>query len=1041
MPRAPHTLYPMPTGKGQLLLYLQALVDIGEDGFTKSQALKTLPNQVKKEDGEPYGDAMYGGVINSLIKLGFLHNFKSVDKIIFVAPSLFNYINGNYSPNTKSEKAAKLPELSLALFEAMEESEKNDLLDPYISDQLSYMFDAIRKASKDEIWTTKKMLWKIAEKKEVKGKEVDVSPINGFQFLGLEPVGRSKSITEYLRLLSYLGCIEEVEGGWKRCELVKGGISEYIRERFNKLRFEKWLENVLKLIGYNHPVLLNNDKPTNRLFRWIGLYITTRYSGGIGVQRKARKEIINNLNRMMFKINKNHYKIRFPSARPSVKKVDGAEKNLTADALNDLREFRKKMISTVLEDSGWEISKMAEAALRVMDISELENFLDMDYSESEAIDTLLARGAGTYSRLKLNRLCHGGGHFTVPSNFDPYDWQTDCVESWANGDEGGRKPFTGIASAVTGTGKTIMALMAASNFIKSNPKGVVSVVVPSTVLMYQWAEEAAKFIGLDADTIGFCGNNFHDDFSDGRRLVIWIVNSAIKDNRMQEIISKLDSTKPHLLIADECHEYGGEKFRTFLNVRAEGKLAISATPPDETTMGERHPVLNIMGGIFYRLGYREAHAQGLISPFKIRYLGIDLDQDERANHTRLSEDIRSMLREIEEIYGPRIEGGNLIAQLQAIMNEENGGHPVIGRFLQATQERMSLVRNARNRNPASLEILSRITKRSDGFTIMLFHEQINETMRLLGTPSGLVFRQEEKRAKENENVAMENIYEKSRESLNDLRERFLGTSSLRFGMYHSKFPEPWKTWMVEWFRAGRLNVMLSVKALAQGFDMPGADEGIIRTSTSNVRQRIQTIGRLIRKKQEEGSSAKIWIIFVKDTSDERIFTKHDWESELPVYPEGEEEVQTYWEIIEGKLKRIGGAKKLPQPDRELSDEEIQSIDVSGIEFGDDYPDVRVSHNPLHEFTLTRSGSPAVIDGAVPFEIKHEGAEQAAKWLFEQKGKGRILLIANGHFVAWSRTGRMTFLGATDIDSIEKSIKEALEDADNFESFMAGFRKK
>ena len=101
--------------------------------------------------------------------------------------------------------------------------------------------------------------------------------------------------------------------------------------------------------------------------------------------------------------------------------------------------------------------------------------------------------------------------------------------------------------------------------------------------------------------------------------------------------------------------------------------------------------------------------------------------------------------------------------------------------------------------------------------------------------------------------------------------------------------------------------------------MPGADVGVIRTSTSNVRQRIQTIGRMIRKK-ESGRVAEVWIIFVKDTTDERIFLKHDWEDELPEV----EDVQTYWELEETAdltegfplLELKGGVELLPQPDRD-----------------------------------------------------------------------------------------------------------------------------
>ena len=75
---------------------------------------------------------------------------------------------------------------------------------------------------------------------------------------------------------------------------------------------------------------------------------------------------------------------------------------------------------------------------------------------------------------------------------------------------------------------------------------------------------------------------------------------------------------------------------------------------------------------------------------------------------------------------------------------------------------------------------------------------------------------------------------------------FTTGKDIRPGIYHSKWPNPWGHWMIDWFRNGHLNVMLSARALAQGFDL-GADHGLIRTSTSNVRQRIQTIGRMIRK--------------------------------------------------------------------------------------------------------------------------------------------------------------------------------------------------
>ena len=110
---------------------------------------------------------------------------------------------------------------------------------------------------------------------------------------------------------------------------------------------------------------------------------------------------------------------------------------------------------------------------------------------------------------------------------------------------------------------------------------------------------------------------------------------------------------------------------------------------------------------------------------------------------------------------------------------------------------------------------------------------------------------------------------------------FLESPEIKAVYYHSKWPNPWAQWGIDWFRNDHLNVLLSVRAFAQGLDLRGAVHVIIRTSTSNVRLRIQTIGRMIRKK-EAGNEAEIWIIYVKDTTDERIFEKHDWEDELQI---------------------------------------------------------------------------------------------------------------------------------------------------------------
>ena len=73
------------------------------------------------------------------------------------------------------------------------------------------------------------------------------------------------------------------------------------------------------------------------------------------------------------------------------------------------------------------------------------------------------------------------------------------------------------------------------------------------------------------------------------------------------------------------------------------------------------------------------------------------------------------------------------------------------------------------------------------------------------------------------------------------------------------------------FKEDDVNILCSTKALNQGFDIPNANIGIICGLTSKALSMVQRIGRLIR--YEEGKTGKIYIIYVKDTQEEKWLNK------------------------------------------------------------------------------------------------------------------------------------------------------------------------
>ncbi|MFL2974139.1 MAG: DEAD/DEAH box helicase family protein [Candidatus Thalassarchaeaceae archaeon] len=188
------------------------------------------------------------------------------------------------------------------------------------------------------------------------------------------------------------------------------------------------------------------------------------------------------------------------------------------------------------------------------------DILSRAYEKCESKEETLAffrrNSGGRYDRTILNELAksHGSDPFTLPGSFKPHDWQKQASESWKD------NSYKGIVAAVTGSGKTIMAVYAIAEYVRVYPNAIFSIIVPTKVLMKQWAEVISGLLGLDDSLIGLRGDGFKDSFSDGKRVLISIVNSA-RGGVLEADIDQLPEDTKHVIIADECHRYGSESNR------------------------------------------------------------------------------------------------------------------------------------------------------------------------------------------------------------------------------------------------------------------------------------------------------------------------------------------------------------------------------------------------------------------------------------------------------------------------------------------------
>lgn len=80
----------------------------------------------------------------------------------------------------------------------------------------------------------------------------------------------------------------------------------------------------------------------------------------------------------------------------------------------------------------------------------------------------------------------------------------------------------------------------------------------------------------------------------------------------------------------------------------------------------------------------------------------------------------------------------------------------------------------------------------------------------------------------------------------DLIHSVLAENGVRSGIYHSKMPLRTRVEMLSAYRNGKIEVLVTCRALDEGFNVPETEIGIIAAATATRRQRIQRLGRVLR---------------------------------------------------------------------------------------------------------------------------------------------------------------------------------------------------
>lgn len=363
-----------------------------------------------------------------------------------------------------------------------------------------------------------------------------------------------------------------------------------------------------------------------------------------------------------------------------------------------------------------------------------------------------------------------------------------ALNKWAS------NKFVGSIIAGTGFGKSRCGILAIKyvfehkyNLDKYGTKALI--LVPTVQLQDQFRSEFDKWV---------------DDLS-------WIDNVDIL---CYQSAYKLKDQHYDIVICDEIHLGLSKEYKKFFDNNTYDKLlCMTATVPEEKEYAD---YLNKLAPTIYKITLDQCVNLGLVSPYKIQCIPVELTKDERDMYKAINNQfIRS-----KYVLGQF----DAFDRAKSIMKNTNA-HPedrkAAAQFYQAIRERKAVIDFAENKIKMFKElVMNNLDKK-----ILAFSGANNFTDQLSASISPLAM------------------------------------------SYHSGKTKKQRETILDAFKNDTIKVLCSTKALNQGLDVPDANMGIMCGITSKSLPMIQRVGRLVRF--QEGKTGEIIILYVKDSQEEK----------------------------------------------------------------------------------------------------------------------------------------------------------------------------
>ena len=368
----------------------------------------------------------------------------------------------------------------------------------------------------------------------------------------------------------------------------------------------------------------------------------------------------------------------------------------------------------------------------------------------------------------------------------PRPHQVNALETWVKNNR------RGIFEHATGSGKTFTAMCAIHDAFKRNE--VVLVLVPSRDLLKQWDRELRETLLEDKIYYLLCGDNNNEwkkpgtlsswtsDGGSTHRIILATMDTACSE----DFVKNVSQGKHLFVVADEVHRLGSPRRRNALNIDAGARLGLSATPRRYGDPEGTAALFDYFGGLVpppYTLD--DAIKSGVLTKYFYNPLTITLTQREQEEWNDLTKQISQLMARIKS-------NGN--ADTCIISNS---------RLKQLLISRARIVKNASGKVPLAINLLLR--EYVGGQSWIIYCDNITQLKKVLNGAIDAGF------------DAFE--YYADMEGDRDETLRYFAKNG---------------------------GVLVSIKCLDEGVDIPSTTHALILASSQNPREFIQRRGRILR---------------------------------------------------------------------------------------------------------------------------------------------------------------------------------------------------